>query len=242
MGKLVIFVLGLATGVAVMFAFYDRVDDSEKVAESYTESRAETRSVVESTEPLAPREAQPVVAQVRPEPPPPPLDEALAEANGDVESLIFDGDTFIGGRAAQLLAGDEFSRLVSALSRSPSVSAPENYQKLFDELHQMPIVLSGAVMVQTLACGRRVCAANLVGYDAASVDQAWTEITGGRRGGMMYGSNGIEIAMRDVVIGSIQTQGMNGFERRMLITVDPSVRGITSGFVVFDHARLPGDG
>lgn len=248
-----IFVLGVCVGVAATLAFTFGADEPENVVESQPERVSEPQPVVEAIEPSAPQDAEPVVDSapeveipVFPElPVPAPLHEALADVDGDVEALIIEGDTFIGGRAAQLLAGDEFSRLVSALSRSPSVRAAEHYQRLFNEYHQLPSVRNGAVIVQSLACGRRVCAANLVGYDAASVDQAWADLTGtpAERGPMMLSGDGFEVSFREEVItGSLLTEGPNGTERRLLITVDPTVRSVTTGFNVVVHEGLPGGG
>ncbi len=248
MGKLVIFVLGIFVGVAATLALqYDAVERAQ-VVEPQLERVSEPQPVVEATQPPAPQPFNDAVAAAPlwpglPEPL--PLEDALNEAQGDFEALIVAKDTLIGGRATELLAGDEFSRLVSALSRSPSPNAAVHHQRLFEEFHGLASVRSGAVIVQALACGQRVCAASLVGFDSASIDQAWSELTGrpSEMGPQMRNSDGLEVSFRDEgIIGSLQTKGPNGMERRMVITADPAVRAFTSGYVVFDPENPPGGG
>lgn len=230
MNRFVVFVLGLTTGVAATLAFYER--DGER------ETMAEARPVVESTEPLAPRAAQPVVARVEAgptQPEPPSLDELLAEAPDDVESLIVDGGTFLGGPAGELLRGDDFGRFVRALSRSPSVAAAEHFQKISDEFSQLPSVRAGDVTVQQLGCGRRVCAVSFAGYDRADIDAIWTETSGRPALHPQLQTGAVELSMRErTIVASTTALGSNGFERRLLIGVDPEIRAFTRRSVVVD--------
>ena len=228
----VAFVFGIAVGIAATLASQGVLKDAGPAGERTPDSPEQ--AVADQ-----PRTLRPVIAPLASEPAPvqsqapstTSLAEALAQANGDVESLVIVDDTFIGGRASQLLSGDEFARFVLALSRTASVGAAENYQRLFDQYNALPSVRSGAVTVQSLACGRRVCTASLVGYDSASVETAWAELTGNPGMGMLMDNTGFEIATgRGGMIGGLRTQGPNGYERRLLITVDPSIRSATTGF------------
>ncbi len=252
MNRIVVFVLGITVGVVATLALQPDADERAVApsngVESVRESLPETRSRPIAAEALAQRELQPIVA-----PGPTPVDprvplsleDALVEVNGDVESLVVDGETYIGGRAEQLLSGDQFARLVSGLLRTPSADAAEHYQKVFDEYHQLPSVQSGAIRVESLACGRRVCAVNLTGYDVASVDKVWTELTGApmSMSPMMKTGDGLEISMgTGRFIGSKVVETPYGHERRLLITVDPSVRSVTGGFKEVHFKAPPGDG
>lgn len=252
MNRIVVFVLGIAVGVAATLVFQlggDRPERAGLVVEPRPERIAGVRAAAADVPNLPPRdEAQPIVAR-EPTPyepqAPSSLQDALLAADGDVESLVVDGETYIGGRAEQLLSGDEFARLVSGLLRTPSADAAEHYQKVFDEYHQLPSVRSGAIRVESLACGRRVCAVNLAGYDAASVDKVWTELTGApiSMSPMMKTGDGLEISMgTGRFIGSKVVETPYGHERRLLITVDPSVRSVTGGFKAVHFKAPPGGG
>jgi hypothetical protein len=237
--RIVVFALGIAVGIAATLALQpdgDRPEPTEPQAERVTEVRTATAEVpVRQTR----DEPQPIIARgPTPSEPQAPssLQDALFAANGDVESVVVDGDMYVGGRAEQFLSGDEFSHLVGALLRTSSADAAEHYQKVYDEYQQLPSVLSGEIRVESLACGRRVCAVNLIGYDAASVKQVWTELTGApvAMSPIMRNDTGLEISMgTGRFIGSKVVETPYGHERRLLITVDPSVRSATTGFNEF---------
>lgn len=244
MNRLLVFVLGVAVGLTIAILWrVDRVSPEP-------EAPAPVHAATPDTEPVMPRPvvdtAVTALIELEADEPDPvadgdltaSLEEALAKVGGDYEAVIVDQDTLLGGLVEELVTGDRFHDFALALAATPSAVAMERYQILDERLRQLPALQSGAVYARDLACGRLVCTATLVGSDEQSVETAWAEYAGDSRA--LVPGEGSSIALAEsglTVAHSLRT--MNGFERRIVVAMDPGIRSYTGQRVRVFRPRDP---